>query len=97
MVVKGNAIKEVDHRMGYDLGSVQNQIGHFAIRVTTPKNPFMPEKHGENRFWYILEGEALVTVDGEKTDVEAGDLAILLPWTQHSLQTDTSVRWICFG
>jgi mannose-6-phosphate isomerase-like protein (cupin superfamily) len=95
-VIKGNTIEEINHRKGYDVTS-QDQISHFAVRVTTPQNPFEPEKHGEQRFWYILEGEARVTIDGETTVVAPGDLILLAPWTDHSLRTDSRARWICFG
>jgi mannose-6-phosphate isomerase-like protein (cupin superfamily) len=97
MVIKGNTLEEIDYRTDYGVGPFQDRIGHFVVRVTTPENPFMPEKHGEARFWFVLEGEAVVTEDGEQTVVETGDLVVLGPWTQHSLQTETRVRWICFG
>jgi mannose-6-phosphate isomerase-like protein (cupin superfamily) len=96
MILKGHTIPELNLRKGYDVSS-QEQISHFAVRVTTPQNPFRPEKHGERRFWFILEGGATVTIDGESTLVEPGDLVLVAPWTEHSLQTDGSVRWICFG
>lgn len=96
MVIKGRDIPEKNYRKGYDVSS-QDQISHFAVRITTPQNPFEPEKHGERRFWYILEGEATVTVDGTTTAVEPGDLVLLAPWTEHSLRTNGWVRWICFG
>lgn len=97
MIIKGSAIKEVQYRKGYDISDAQKQISHFAERITTPVNPFEPEKHGEQRFWYIIEGEATVTVDGETTMVGPSDLILLAPWTDHSLRADKWVRWICFG
>ncbi len=97
MIIKGKTIEEVNYRKGYDIGSAQDQIGHFAVRTTTPRNPFTPEPHGGQRFWYILEGEATVTLEGVETAVEPGDLILVAPWTKHSLQTKTRVRWICFG
>ncbi|MBV7332270.1 cupin domain-containing protein [Chloroflexi bacterium TSY] len=97
MIVRGSEIQEIDHRKGYAIDGVQEQIGHFAVRVTTPDNPFEPEPHGEQRFWYILNGEANVTIDGETNAVGSDDLILLAPWTEHNLRTDTRVRWICFG
>lgn len=96
MVIKGSSIEEVNLRKGYDLPA-QDRIGHFAVRVTTPHNPFEPAPHGEWRFWYILEGTADVTIDGEVTRVEPGDLVLVPPWSQHSLRAAAHVRWICFG
>lgn len=95
-IIKGRDIPEQNNRKGYDV-SRQDQIGHFALRVTTPANPFTPAKHDEQRFWYILEGEAVVTIDGEVTPVGPDDLIIVAPWTDHSLRSESRVRWICFG
>ena len=97
MIIKGSEIQEVNFRKGYELGNAQNQIGHFAERITTPNNPFEPEKHGGQRFWYILEGEANVTIDNKTIAVGPGDLVIVAPWTDHSLRSASRARWICFG
>jgi mannose-6-phosphate isomerase-like protein (cupin superfamily) len=95
-IIKGRDIPEKNYRKGYDV-SLQDQIGHFAVRVTTPENPFTPARHGEQRFWYILEGEAVVTIEGEATPVGPDDLIIVAPWSNHSLRSESRVRWICFG
>jgi mannose-6-phosphate isomerase-like protein (cupin superfamily) len=97
MVIKGSEIQEINYRKGYDIKDAQKQIGHFAERVTTPNNPFEPQKHGEQRYWYILEGEAEVTIDHETTTVKPGDLILVAPWTDHSLRAGHYVRWLCFG
>ncbi len=97
MIIKGSAIPEVNFRKGYEINDAQEQIDHFAVRITTPANPFEPEKHGEQRFWYILEGEATVTINGESTTVGPSDLILITPWADHSLRADNWVRWICFG
>ena len=97
MIIKGSEIAEVNYRKGYDIAHLQDQIGHFAERITTPANPFEPDKHGEQRFWYILDGSATVTIDGESTQVGPADLVVLAPWTDHSLRADHWVRWVCFG
>ena len=47
--------------------------------------------------WYILEGEGVVSLDGETYPVEPGDLVYLPPESEHGLRTTTSVRWICLG
>jgi mannose-6-phosphate isomerase-like protein (cupin superfamily) len=47
--------------------------------------------------WFILEGEALISLDGEEHRVFAGDLIELEPWSDHGLRTETEVRWICMG
>lgn len=93
---KGSEIPEKNRRKGYDVTS-QQQIGHFALRTTTPENPFEPEPHDEQRFWFILEGKAVVTIEGEATEVEPGDLIVVAPWSKHTLRSDNEVRWVCFG
>jgi mannose-6-phosphate isomerase-like protein (cupin superfamily) len=95
-IIKGSNVPEINLRQGYDV-STQEQISHFAIRTTTPQNPFEPVRHGEQRFWFILEGEAVVTIEGQATRVEPGDLILVAPWSNHSLRSDSRVRWICFG
>ena len=43
MIIKGSAIPEVNFRKGYEIGDAQEQIDHFAMRITTPANPFEPK------------------------------------------------------
>ncbi len=97
MIIKGSSIQEVNHRKDYRVGPLQDHIRHFVVRVTTPDNPFVPHQHEGWEFWYILEGEAVVTVGGEEHAVGAGDLIVLAPWTEHGLRAEASARWICFG
>lgn len=87
----------VEHRIDYRVGELQDKISHFVVRVTTPENPFVPHQHEGWEFWYIIEGEAVVTLDGQETTVGEGDLMVLPPWTKHGLRTDDRVRWICLG
>lgn len=97
MIIKGNSIEEINHRKDYKVRGLQDQIRHFVVFTTTPDNPFRPHKHAGLEFWHILEGEAVVTLDGEDYAVEAGDLVFLAPWTEHGLRTGKSTRWICLG
>jgi len=84
MIIKGNSIEEINHRKDYGVRGLQDQIRHFVVFTTTPDNPFRPHKHAGLEFWHILEGEAVVTLDGEDYAVEAGDLVFLAPWTEHA-------------
>lgn len=97
MIIKGSALQEVNYRTDYGVGRLQDKIGHFVVRVTTPANPFGPHKHDGVEFWYILEGQGTVSIDGQESAVEPGDLVVLLPWTNHGLTTQSRVRWICLG
>jgi mannose-6-phosphate isomerase-like protein (cupin superfamily) len=97
MIVRGQAIAEVNGRREYGVKPLQGKLRHFVVRLTSPDNPFAPHKHDGSELWYILEGEAIVALDGDESVVEAGDLILLSPWTTHGLRTETSVRWICLG
>ena len=97
MIIRGSSLKEVNHRRDYRVREVQDKLRHFVVFTTTPDNPFGPHKHDGFEFWYILEGEAVVTLDGEGHPVEGGDLIYLAPWSEHGLSTETSTRWMCLG
>ena len=81
----------------YPLTSDEIAGRHFAAWVTTPENPFGPHKHEQRELWFIMEGQAVVSIDGQEHTVEPGDLIELPPWVEHGLRTDSGVRWICMG
>jgi mannose-6-phosphate isomerase-like protein (cupin superfamily) len=97
MIIKASELREVNSRTDYGLGKVQDQIGHLVVRRTTPANPFVSQAHAGNRYWFVLEGQATVTVGDERGAVGPGDLIYVPEWTDNSLTTDSEVRWICFG
>ena len=97
MLIRACEIEEKEGRRGYPVGPHQDVIQHFAARMTTPDNPFRPHQHERQEFWYIVEGQAMVRLDGEEHVVEAGDLVLIAPWTEHGLRTEGVVHWICFG
>jgi len=97
MVIKGSEVPEQNGRKPYPLAGHQITVQHFVLWVTTPENPFRPHKHERPEFWYIIDGQALVSLDGHEQAVEAGDLIMVAPWVEHRLRTDSRVRWICLG
>ena len=97
MIVKGASLQEAHHRLDYGIKRLQDNLKHFVIWSTRPENPFGPHKHPGWELWYILEGEGVVSLDGETYPVEPGDLVYLPPESEHGLRTTTSVRWICLG
>lgn len=97
MIIKGSCLKPTRNRLDYHIAEIQEQLKHFVVWTTTPENPFKPHKHEGAEFWYILEGEAIVILDGQDYPVEAGDLVYLAPWSEHGLRATTSARWICLG
>ena len=97
MVIRGQTIEAQNGRKPYPLGDVEVVARHFVVRETTPQNPFKPHKHDKSELWYVIEGEAIVTLDGQEQRVKAGDLVVLEPWVEHGLRTEDIARWICLG
>jgi mannose-6-phosphate isomerase-like protein (cupin superfamily) len=102
MIVHGNDLPEKNGRKPYPIApgataGWDHPDWHFVIRTTTPENPFAPHKHEGTEMWFILEGEALLTLDGQDHPVYAGDLVQLASWSEHGLRTTTRVRWLCMG
>jgi mannose-6-phosphate isomerase-like protein (cupin superfamily) len=97
MIIKGKSLQEENGRRPYPLASQEVAVKHFVIRVTTPDNPFKPHEHEQRELWFILEGEAVLSLDNVDHAVEAGDLVELTPWVEHGLCTDGRVTWICIG
>ena len=99
MITKGKSlpVQREAGRKPYPLASQEVVIKHFVVRVTTPDNPFIPHKHDQRELWFILEGDATVSLNGEEHPVEAGDLIELAPWVEHGLRTESQVTWICLG
>jgi mannose-6-phosphate isomerase-like protein (cupin superfamily) len=97
VIIKGKTLPEQDGRKPYPLTSGDVVGKHFVVRVTTPDNPFEPHQHAQREIWFIVQGEALVSLHGEEHAVEAGDLVELEPWVEHGLRTESRVTWICLG
>ena len=102
MIVRGSEIPEENGRKPYPIapGATAgwgDPGWHFVIRTTTPENPFLPHKHEGTEMWFILKGEAILSLDGQEHTVAAGDLIQLDPWSEHGLRTESHVRWICMG
>ena len=85
------------NRLDYPVETVQDQLKHFVIWTTTPDRPFGPHKHDGAEFWYILDGEATVHLDGDEYSVGPGDLVYLAPYSYHGLSSTSRCRWICLG
>lgn len=97
MVIKGSEVSERKGRKPYPLAGHQVTLQHFVVRVTTPDTPFQPHQHERPELWYIIDGQALVSLDGHEQAVEAGDLIAVAPRMEHGLRTEGLVRWICLG
>ena len=97
MILRAEDIKAIAGRRPYDLDGRAVSVGHFVTRVTTPDTPFGPHQHEQRELWFILEGEAVVSLDGTTHDVKSQDLVVIDPWVEHGLSTTDRVHWICLG
>ncbi len=97
MIIKASqAVGKAGRRL-YPISECQDILHHFATFETTPNNPFRPHRHERGELWYIVEGEAIVSLDGVEQAVEAGDLVVLGPNVEHGLRTETRAFWVCLG
>jgi mannose-6-phosphate isomerase-like protein (cupin superfamily) len=96
MIIRGSSLPLGD-RQDYGLGQLDFDLRHFVIRTTTPGNPFAPHEHDGAEYWFILDGQALVSIDGNEYSVQTGDLVLLPARSRHGLRSTGSVRWICLG
>jgi quercetin dioxygenase-like cupin family protein len=97
VITRGSELEEKNGRVDYPLTSKEIAGRHFAVWTTTPANPFGPHKHKQRELWFILEGQATVSLDGQESAVQGGDMIQLDPWVEHGLRTETRARWICMG
>ena len=97
MITRGSELEEKNGRKDYRLVSNEISGRHFAVWTTRPANPFGPHKHEQREIWFILEGQATVSIDGTESAVQGGDMIQLEPWVEHGLRTEGQVRWICMG
>ena len=97
MVLRAADIEATEGRRPYDLAGREIAMAHFVTRVTTPATPFGPHKHEPRELWFILDGEAVVSLDGIDHTVTPQDLVVIDPWVEHGLRTHSRVSWICLG
>lgn len=62
-------------------------------------NSLEPHSHDSDEFYYVLEGEGTMSVDGESGLLKTGELVRIRPNLVHSLAADrgSSVRVLCFA
>jgi mannose-6-phosphate isomerase-like protein (cupin superfamily) len=84
-------------RTAYPIADQQTLLHHLSVYHTTPGVPFPPHKHERIEIWYIVEGEAIISLDGVEDTVRGGDVVVLPSWVEHGLRSETSARWVCLG
>ena len=97
MITRGSSLPAKNGRKPYPLSCDDVVVRHWVIRETTPDNPFEPHKHAQRELWFIMDGSALLSLDGQDNPVGKGDLIELAPWVEHGLRTEGQVTWLCLG
>jgi len=97
MIVRTLDLKEINYRTDYHVQAFQDKLDHLVVRRTTPDNPFDNKPHAGERYWFILEGQAFVTVGDESSEVTPRDLVYVPEWTASRLEADNECLWICLG
>ena len=46
-------------------------------------------------FYFMLEGEAVMEIDGESREVRAGDAILIPPGAWHQITAKTGIRFLC--
>ncbi len=55
-----------------------------------------PHAHDTDEFYYVLEGNGTMVIDGERAPFGAGELVRIRPNLVHSLEADQGVPMRCF-
>ena len=78
------------------MGGYLEFVSEFQLK---PGAVLEPHSHDSDEFYYLLEGDAVMTVAGEDREVHAGDLIRTPPNTVHSIRTlgDSSFRALAFA
>src|SRR5512132_1585375 len=97
MIIRGTELEATRGRKPYPIADRQTILHHLSVYQTGPENPFGPHKHERAEMWYIVDGEALVTIDGHEEGASAGDLILIDPWVEHGLRSATLAEWVCLG
>ena len=58
-----------------------------------------PHSHPTHEFYFLMEGEGIMIIEGEARPVKPGDLIYIPPDHVHSLRTtgDVAIRSFCFA
>ena len=73
---------------------VQNQsLAEATVPVGKPTQRHFHKLSEE--FYFILEGEGIMEIDGESRPVSPGDAILIPPGAWHQISSTTSLRFLC--
>jgi mannose-6-phosphate isomerase-like protein (cupin superfamily) len=67
-------------------------FAHYDLAADA--TPLHTHHHEQEEVWAIVEGRLAITIDGDETELAAGDVAIVPPDTPHSVRVLTACRAI---
>ena len=76
-------------------GVVETPFGS-GWAIVAPGETTERHMHHEGETWFVMEGEATLTVDGEAQRVAAGDTIYLPPFRSHTLHNDSATQRVVF-
>jgi mannose-6-phosphate isomerase-like protein (cupin superfamily) len=84
-------VGEIRQRRMYELTDLVSQLQIVAHDVLPPGTAIGVHPHpSEEEIYFILDGEGIMTVDGEERVVAAGDMILTQPGSSHGLRNHTS-------
>jgi mannose-6-phosphate isomerase-like protein (cupin superfamily) len=69
----------------------------FATKVS-PRPAFPADRHYHKKseeFYFLLEGEGTMEIDGETSPVAPGDAILIPPGAWHQITASTRLRFLC--
>ena len=104
MIIKAKDLAERNLRAAggihrrYPEGEIKPTLDHFHYNVATVETPISSGPHPFVEFWFIVKGEAVVTIGEETAKVSEGDLMVTPPGQKQALNAlSDDVAFLCFA
>ena len=65
-------------------------FAHYDIAADAPA--LHEHHHEQEEVWHVIEGEVLISIDGEERVLGAGEVAVIPPDTPHSARVSSACR-----
>jgi len=77
---------------GRFLHSATMTFAHYDIAADAA--PLHEHQHEQEEVWHVVDGEIALTIDGDEQVLTAGCVAVVPPWTPHSVRPLAAARAI---